>query len=566
MELADIKRQYGLGHRRGNTAAGIGDKVGLTLFFLMFLLMGSLFEVLIAREFLAGIHRYTWETVLCTMLESQVKETGDSDHSYARDYWRSDSYDRSVMLVQRSAPGSQQHCSMNPQRPQQAVLAQGGLWFGLVFLLPLIFMVIRWRSGRIGRPKRIVIRGRKSPMRAAAFFGVFALVGIGALIPMFIIPMSRIREARDWTPIACQILRSEVRSHQGDDSTTYSVHIQYEYEFNGQTYRADRYSFMGGSSSGHRGKRRIVDQYPVGSVAQCWVDPQRPSEAVLFRGFSPMMWAGLIPGVFILVGVGGVVATVRKRGRQVIPGTRPMERASTSLRVSHLDPDSGPVELKPRHSRMGKFVGMSVFALILNGVVAFMVMTRRPNGPASPVPLLIVVIFAGAGVASIAGVIYHFLALFNPLPHLRLSAAQVALGDRFTADWQIVGQVNRLIRLTLSLTGKEMAKYRRGTSTYTDQRIFHQTNVVTLTDRLAMQRGSTTLTIPANSMHSFQGDNNQIIWSLTLHGDILNWPDMKETFEILVTPMKAEQIAQIRSADDDGAVWGIPVEGESETP
>ncbi len=101
-----------------------------------------------------------------------------------------------------------------------------------------------------------------------------------------------------------------------------------------------------------------------------------------------MMWVGLLPGVFILVGVGGAIATVRKRGRQVTPGTRPdwprdtlpVERASTSLRVGHLDPEGGPVELKPRHSRIGKFVGISVFALILNGVVAFMVMTRLPNG------------------------------------------------------------------------------------------------------------------------------------------------------------------------------------------
>jgi hypothetical protein len=192
-------------------------------------------------------------------------------------------------------------------------------------------------------------------------------------------------------------------------------------------------------------------------------------------------------------------------------------------------------------------------------------MTRLPNGPASPVPLIMVVVFAGVGVACIAGVIYQFLAMFNPLPHLRLSAPQVALGDRLTVDWQVAGRVDRLVRLTLTLTGKETAQYRRGTRTCTDQRIFHQAELVGLADPLAMQRGSIALTIPARSMHSFHGDSNHVIWSLTLHGDIPRWPDMKETFEIVVTPMRPEQITQCPPADEAEPAWAIPVESDSET-
>lgn len=37
-------------------------------------------------------------------------------------------------------------------------------------------------------------------------------------------------------------------------------------------------------------------------------------------------------------------------------------------------------------------------------------------------------------------------------------------------------------------------------------------------------------------MHSFSAENNKIIWRLDLRGDIKSWPDVKESFEIEVTP------------------------------
>jgi hypothetical protein len=177
-----------------------------------------------------------------------------------------------------------------------------------------------------------------------------------------------------------------------------------------------------------------------------------------------------------------------------------------------------------------------------------------------------VVIFAGVGIACIAGVIYQFMALFNPIARLRLSAAQVSLGDRLTVDWEILGHVNRLVRLTLTLTGKETAQYRRGTRTCTAQRTFHKTELVGITDPMAMQQGCTELAIQANSMHSFHGDSNHIVWSLTLHADIPRWPDIKETFEILVTPMTPEQITQQSPSPEEDVAWAIPVESDAETP
>lgn len=37
-------------------------------------------------------------------------------------------------------------------------------------------------------------------------------------------------------------------------------------------------------------------------------------------------------------------------------------------------------------------------------------------------------------------------------------------------------------------------------------------------------------------MHSFEADNNKILWNLDVHGDIKKWPDVKESFKITVVP------------------------------
>ncbi len=588
---------------RHNTVARTGGKLGLTLFFMIFFLMGSLFEVMIAREFLARVKQRTWHAVACTITESQVVETGNDDppyafqvaynyhyeghsyqsNTYASQYRGSDSYDKTGRLARRHSVGSQAQGFVNPRNPQQAVLARGSLWFGLILLFPLIFVLVglggmvgTWWPGRgeAKRPRRIAIQGRKGPAVAVAFFALFAVVGLGVSIPLFILPVVRILDARDWQSVPCRVLRSEVRSHDSDDGTTYSVHILFEYEHNGQTLRTDRYSFMGGSSSGYRGKRRVVDQYPVGSEARCWVDPADPSRAVLFRGFSPVLWFGLIPAVFVLVGVGGMVATLRRTRRGRLKASqaawlpdapRGTRSPAQNLYAETLPSETGPVTLKPTSSRFGKFIGVFIFGLIWNAIVTFMVMTRMPNGPATPVPLLMVVIFGLFGIALVAAVIYQFMALFNPCPQLTISTERPSLGERLSVDWTLRGAVNRISNLTLTLVGQETAQYRRGTRTYTAQRTFYRQDLVSLADSLAMRQGRTETTVPADSMHSFQGDHNRIVWSLVLQGDIPRWPDVKESFEILVTPMGAAQIAQQPAPMAEDVPWAIPVESEMET-
>ena len=37
-------------------------------------------------------------------------------------------------------------------------------------------------------------------------------------------------------------------------------------------------------------------------------------------------------------------------------------------------------------------------------------------------------------------------------------------------------------------------------------------------------------------MHSFTADNNKIIWSINIHGDIARWPDVKKDYTLVIHP------------------------------
>ena len=91
-------------------------------------------------------------------------------------------------------------------------------------------------------------------------------------------------------------------------------------------------------------------------------------------------------------------------------------------------------------------------------------------------------------------------------------------------------------RLTVTLRGREQARYRRGTDTRTDTHEFHSEVLAEATDPMSIARGSGTIRIPAATMHSFSANNNKIIWTLTVEGEISRWPDVDDSFDVTVSP------------------------------
>lgn len=162
-------------------------------------------------------------------------------------------------------------------------------------------------------------RGPKGPVAKAVFTLAFVGAGFATFIFFTALPVLRWHAAASWTQVPCQIVSSQVgkytRKETVRDSTTrrsterrvtktsYSLDITYRYDWGGRTYHSDRYDFLKSSSSDPAASRRIAARYPAGSQAFCYVDPNSPDQAVLYREFKNSYLTGLFGLLFVAVGV-----------------------------------------------------------------------------------------------------------------------------------------------------------------------------------------------------------------------------------------------------------------------
>ena len=576
----------------GAANSGCGGVLS-ALFFTVFLAAGLFFEGLVARDFLHNLGTYSWKETPCEIVSSGVQPAGsdfafDVEYRYAvngksrtaRQFSlkpqqgslggeRFADYGEAQRLALRFAPGKSAVCYVNPAPPHEAILKRPSLWSGFTMLFPLIFVAIGggglfWTVRGLIRARRSAVAGESlgtAPISDKAtatqgrrfffaFFGLFALIGGVAFFFMGVRPVLKMLSARYWQETPCVVVSSEVRSHSSDDGSTYSVNILYAYEINGREYRANRYHFMGGSSSGYAGKTAVVNRYPPRTKTVCFVNPDDPTDAVLERGFTKDLLFGLIPLVFVVVGVGGILFARRSAGR----GSQALSE-SASVRMKRFWPNIAqpgppavwdpshavPVVLKPQFSPGMKVLGAILIAAFWNGIVSVFVWQivqswRRHNADWFGTIFLIPFVAIGLGMIGYVG--YRFLALFNPRPRLTVTPGAVPLGEAVEVKWELSGRADRVRNLRLHLEGREEATYQRGTNSVTDKSVFAKVELASIADRLAIHGGQARVVLPAGLMHSWVGGSNKIIWSLHIRGDIPWWPDLKEEFPLTVLPRR----------------------------
>ena len=402
------------------------------------------------------------------------------------------------------------------------------------------------------KTKPIAAKSRRSKTGRKASIGIcaiFALAGAGMLYPLTIRPIAKTIDARNWSETPCKIISARVKTHKGDDSTTYSIDIFYEYQFRGEKYKSSRYGFIGGSSSGHSAKAEVVNAYKKAKNPLCYVNPNNPSEAVLKRGFRLGLLLCLFPLPFLAVGLGGIVRLMRsqkKRSLKSAARQRPAKTrlASTSDFSLADDTAPGPVILKPRYSRLTKLLGTIAIAAFWNGIVSIFVYNAiksfqrgRPEWGMS----LFMIPFVLVGLGAIGFVIHRLLALFNPRVTLRLSSAAIPLGSAAELSWIVAGKRGAIDAFKITLQGREEATYQRGTKTHTDKNKFYELELISTNHMGEIAQGQLGIIIPQNLMHSFDAQNNKIIWELQIHGEIKKWPDIKQNHKIKIAPAKTQE-------------------------
>lgn len=373
------------------------------------------------------------------------------------------------------------------------------------------------------------------------FFGIFFLAGAAMTWFLLIRPVIQIVEARSWPEVPCTVVSSHVASHSDSDGTTYSVEITYTYEVAGREYTGDRYNFVVGSSSGYRGKAKVVDQHPPGSETLCRVDPDDPSRSVMNVGFDIGYLWGLFGLPFLLVGLGGLVwmirrPAVRTRGRSWLPSRRREEDEGKTVPGLSAPTAAGPLVLSSGTRPVWRFLGAVAIAAVWNSVVGLLFVPATQEGGCVWIGFLVV--FGAVGLMFLAAVPHTFLAIFNPRPTITLDRSGLAPGESCQLSWRWSGAAKRIQRLRIVLEGREEATYRRGTDTRTDKHVFAEIDVVDTDQSIDIARGSATLAIPADTMHSFEALHNKIVWHLKLAAEIPRWPDVGEEHKLVIRPRK----------------------------
>ena len=153
---------------------------------------------------------------------------------------------------------------------------------------------------------------------AVSIFGlVFVLVGLGIGV-FFARGAIDVFAARDWVPVEARLLSVDLQAnHDPDSATTYRVIAEFEYSWRGERMFSDRVDLHPGADNlgdyHHDFFARLNKAFQAGENVTAWVDPDRPSRAVLDRD---MRWGRLAFGMIFPLAFGGAGLGVMLWGRR----------------------------------------------------------------------------------------------------------------------------------------------------------------------------------------------------------------------------------------------------------
>ncbi len=226
-------------------------------------------------------------------------------------------------------------------------------------------------KNRRGKP------AKKSSRGAIIFLFLFALpfagggTFVGYLAGSMLTTWVR---AQSWEEVPARISSAELDVNSGDDGTTYRVRATYEYTYRGRTFTSDRVaSGFGADNVGsfHQDKYAELRVYlDSGEPFRCFVNPQDPSEALLYRELRWGMLALQTIFALIFCGVGyGLMIAALYGGRLVKQADKLKERHADEPWLWEKDWVDGRVTAGSR----GKMIGSIFFATLWNLISAPMI-------------------------------------------------------------------------------------------------------------------------------------------------------------------------------------------------
>jgi Protein of unknown function (DUF3592) len=136
---------------------------------------------------------------------------------------------------------------------------------------------------------------RRKASRIQSLAAGLLLLGLPLLVTLGVL---KYRAAQKWSEATCTITSYEVsKGHRG-----YVFNLTYRYSVGGQWYESRQYDLFYELNTG---KAEFGKRHPRGAQVPCYVNPDNPQDAVLYRGVSQIPFAiWLFPAIIFIIWAG----------------------------------------------------------------------------------------------------------------------------------------------------------------------------------------------------------------------------------------------------------------------
>ncbi len=307
------------------------------------IVVGGLFiVVLMARSWWAEAKVYGWSEGTATIVEAHVLASPRADrdpflsvrfrYDFAGRTYESDRVDArssirdpdAYRLAELWRPGSTWSCYVDQRDPQVAVLRRDSLWWGFAVLFPLtfagglggLFLYAAWASLRSGPDPKTSTLTANAPAKRVVRRVALTLLFVSLVLTTYFLglqPLLLFESARHWRERPCTIVASRIRADNRGNRTGYGPLIVFRYDLDGRERASGDYELVEDDNRSFGDAAAIVQRYPPGAQATCYVDPRDPARAVIDRSLPKVAPFALLPLGFLIMLSWGLVTSARRR-------------------------------------------------------------------------------------------------------------------------------------------------------------------------------------------------------------------------------------------------------------
>ncbi len=132
---------------------------------------------------------------------------------------------------------------------------------------------------------------------------------------------SQAKATREWKETPCLVILSKIKERSAKNiSAEFSLNVEYIYDFEGKSYSSKFHTPRASKwGSSKKPVESLIEQYPEGEKAICYVNPDDPSQAILKHDSKGAGYSIWFPMLFVVGGLGITLSALRGLNLKLIP-------------------------------------------------------------------------------------------------------------------------------------------------------------------------------------------------------------------------------------------------------